>query len=68
MYRERVLLHRGLILELLFSGEEKWKLSLRKGKKLLVEYSSESPYDFKSVEQLRYEFERDVENAERPGR
>jgi len=39
-----------------------------KGGKLLVEYASGIPYDFKSVEQLRYDFERDVENAQRQGR
>ena len=68
MYREQVVLHHGFILELLVFGQEKWRLSLRKGKKVLVEYSSEHAHDFKSVEQLRYDFERDVENAERQGR
>jgi hypothetical protein len=68
MYRERVLLGHGFILEVRFAGEARWKLSLRKGRQLLLEYGSETPYDFKSVEQLRYDFERDVENAQRQGR
>ena len=61
-----MLLH-GFILEIMFSGEERWRLSLRKGKKLLVEYSNASGYEFKSVEILRYDFARDVENAIRQG-
>jgi len=68
MYRERLVLGHGIILEIVFSGEARWQLSLKKGGKLLVEYASGIPYDFKSVEQLRYDFERDVENAQRQGR
>ena len=68
MYREHLILDQGFILEIVFSGEAQWKLSLKKGRKLLVEYASGIPYDFKSVEQLRYDFERDVENAQRQGR
>jgi len=40
-----------------------FSLSFRKGKKVLVEYSSASVQEFKSVEKLRYDFERDVEKA-----
>ena len=62
------MLGHGFIVEIVFSGETRWTLSLKKGRKLLVEYASGLPYDFKSVEQLRYDFERDVENAQRQGR
>ena len=68
MYREQVLLLPGFILEIMCSGKDRWKLSLRKGKKLLVEYSNASGYEFKSVEQLRYDFEKDVESALHKGR
>ncbi len=40
-----------------------YSLVFRKGGKVLVEYGSASGYDFKSVEKLRYDFERDVEKA-----
>ena len=63
MYRERVLLPHGLVLHIRLAGEKRWRLSLTRGRELLVEYSSETPYHFKSVEQLRYDFERDVEIA-----
>ena len=68
MYREQVLLADGFILEVLFAGEAQWKLSLKKGKKLLVEYGSDSGDEFRSVEKLRYDFETDVENALRKSR
>ena len=67
MYREQVLLLDGFIVEIAFIKEGSWKLSLKKGKKLLVEYSGASRYEFKSVEKLRYDFARDVENALRQG-
>ena len=68
MYREQLLLPHDCVLEIELAGKDRWKLLLKKGKKLLVEYRSDGPYDFKSVEQLRYDFERDVENAQRQGR
>ena len=50
-------------------------LSFEKQGKVLVEYKPgkrtagglSSPYEFKSVEKLRYDFERDVEDALRQG-
>jgi hypothetical protein len=42
-------------------------LSLRKGKAILVEYSNAGGYEFRSVEKLRYDFERDAEDALRQG-
>ena len=40
-----------------------FSLTFRRGRKILVEYRSGRAYDFKSVEKLRYDFERDVEKA-----
>ncbi|HEX2650813.1 MAG TPA: hypothetical protein VHN19_12855 [Burkholderiales bacterium] len=68
MYREQLLLSHDVRLDVEVSGKDRWKLLLRKGKKIVVEYRSDGGYDFKSVEQLRYDFERDVENAQRQGR
>ncbi len=54
-------------------------MSCQKKRQMLVEYKSngekhsrvirgrESAYAFKSVEQLRYDFERDAEDAQRQG-
>ena len=50
-------------------------LSFEKDGAILVEYASgkrtaggrTGPYEFTSVEKLRYDFERDVEGALRPG-
>jgi hypothetical protein len=67
MFRERVVLPHGVVLEIVFFGQADWKLSLRKDERRLVEYSSASGYEFKSVEKLRYDFERDVEKALRRG-
>ena len=67
MYEERLLLPEGFVLEArIFDGRD-FVLSLRKGKTLLVEYSNKSRYAFMSVEKLRYDFERDVEDALRQG-
>ena len=44
-----------------------FSLTFRRGRKILVEYGSARASDFKSVEKLRYDFERDVEKALRQG-
>jgi sRNA-binding regulator protein Hfq len=67
MFEERLVLPNGFVLEARISGDQDFVLALRKGKTLLVEYSRASRYEFKSVEKLRYDFERDVENALRQG-
>ncbi|MEW6689524.1 MAG: hypothetical protein AB1452_10595 [Pseudomonadota bacterium] len=67
MFREVVLLHGGFRLEALLAGPGAWRLALFRGERLLVEYSSASAYEVKSVEKLRYDFERDVERALGPG-
>ena len=67
MFEERFLLPDDFVLETrIFDGMD-FVLLLRKGKTILVEYSNASGYEFKSVEKLRYDFERDVEDALRQG-
>jgi hypothetical protein len=67
MFEERLLLPGGYVLETrIFDGQD-FVLSLRKDKTLLIEYRSGDAYEFKSVEKLRYDFERDAENALRQG-
>jgi hypothetical protein len=67
MFEERLLLADGFVLEARISGDREFVLALRKGKTLLVEYSNASGHAFKSVEQLRYDFQRDAEDALRQG-
>jgi hypothetical protein len=67
MFEERLLLPDGFVLEARIFDDQEFVLSLRKGKTLLVEYSNASRYEFKSVEKLRYDFERDAEDALRQG-
>jgi hypothetical protein len=67
MFHERVVLADGVLVELLFDSQASYRLACSKGGRLLVEYSSASRYEFKSVEQLRYDFERAVEDALRAG-
>jgi hypothetical protein len=67
MFEERVVLAEGFVLEARIFDDRGFVLSLRKGKTVLVEYSNASRYEFKSVEKLRYDFERDAEDALRQG-
>ena len=67
MFVERLLLPDGYVLEAGIFASQDFVLSLRKGKTLLVEYRSGGRYAFRSVEKLRYDFERDVEDALRQG-
>ena len=63
MFEERLLLPDGFILEARIADDRSYVLSLSKGKTLLVEYRNSSGYAFKSVEKLRYDFQRDAEDA-----
>jgi hypothetical protein len=63
MFEERLLLADGVLLELFFASSANYRLACRKGGRVLVEYRSGRSYEFKSVEKLRYDFERDVEQA-----
>ena len=67
MFEERLLLADDFVLETRIPDDMDFVLLLRKGKTILVEYSSAGGYEFKSVEKLRYDFERDVEDALRQG-
>ena len=67
MLEARVVLADGVLLELIFHSRSNYRLACRKANRLLVEYSSERAYDFKSVEKLRYDFQRDAEDALRQG-
>lgn len=67
MFEERIVLADGVMLELAFKSASNYRLACLRGKRLLVEYSSVRAYTFKSVEKLRYDFERDAEDALRQG-
>jgi hypothetical protein len=76
MFEERVALPGGEILALNLLAEFHYNLSVRKGQRILIEYKGdgakhsrvvrgrESAYEFKSVEKLRYDFERDAKDAQ----
>ena len=68
MFEERVVLADGVMLELVFRSPSNYRLACRKGTRVLVEYGGGRAYEFKSVEKLRYDFERDVEKALRQDR
>lgn len=57
----------GVVYELAFRSPTDYRLACRRGNQLLVEYGNGGSYAFKSVEKLRYDFERDVEDALRQG-
>ena len=63
MYEERIVTADGVVYELRFRSPADYRLACHRGNRLLVEYGSGTPYAFKSVEKLRYDFERDVEDA-----
>ena len=67
MFRERVLLEEGVAYELHFHSPSDYRLACVKGSRVLVAYESGGRYEFKSVEKLRYDFERDAEDALRQG-
>jgi len=75
MLEERVLLPGGLRIEILLAARGRYRLALLARHGPLVLYSGdgarhrrrvrgrESRYEFRSVEQLRYDFERDAADA-----
>ena len=79
MYEERVVLPDGKRLDLRFESQTRYWLRVQRGAQVLVEYRNDGKghrrrvrgrdlvYEFRSVEQLRYDFERDVEEAQRQG-
>ena len=67
MFQERVVLPDGVLLEIVFRSRDDYRLACLKDGRALVEYSNAGRYEFKSVEKLRYDFERDAEDALRQG-
>jgi hypothetical protein len=67
MFEERLLLPEGFILEARVADDLDFVLSLRKGDATLVTYRTAGGYEFRSVEKLRYDFQRDAEDALRQG-
>ncbi|MBC7803682.1 MAG: hypothetical protein H7Y16_07380 [Candidatus Parcubacteria bacterium] len=66
-FQERVVLPGGAVLELDLRSAGDYRLACVRDGRVLVEYCSAGSYEFKSVEKLRYDFERDAENALRQG-
>jgi hypothetical protein len=79
LYQEMVLLADGAWVEVSVEADRRYRLCLRKRDETLVEYCNDgvshrrslrgraASYAFRSIEQLRYDFERDAEDAERQG-
>jgi hypothetical protein len=67
MFREQLILGGGVQFDLAFQSRTDYRLACRKDGRVLVEYRSGDGYEFKSVEKLRYDFERDAEDALRQG-
>ena len=67
MFREQVVLDDAVTFELCFRSATDYRLACSRDGLLLVEYSSAGGYEFKSVEKLRYDFERDAEDTLRQG-
>jgi hypothetical protein len=63
MYEERVVLADGVQYELRFRSPLDYRLACVKDGRVLVAYAPGDRYEFKSVEQLRYDFECDAEDA-----
>lgn len=63
MYEERVVLAGEVVYQLRFASPSDFRLACLKGGRVLVEYSSKRAAGVRSVEQLRYDFEREAEAA-----
>ena len=58
LLREKVVLADGEVLEIELHDDLRYRLAWRG-----VAYTEQRKYEFRSVEQLRYDFERDVQKA-----
>lgn len=79
MLRDCVVLGGGRRIDIALDRQWRYRLCYVAGARVWVEYwnsgqghrrrvrGRESAYDFKSVEQLRYDFEQDAKNAQHPG-
>ena len=71
MYRERFIGEEG-VMEVAFSSPDVFVLSLKSEGQTVVEYrpgrrtvrGKATPYEFKSVEKLRYDFEQDAQHSD----
>lgn len=71
LYRERHVVPGGAIVEMRIGSDRSWRLRYGRPGAWLVRYENgvrtvrgrAQRYDFRSVEQLRYDFERDVAHA-----
>jgi len=63
MLEQRVVLEDGVEYELRFCSPSDYRLACLKDGRELVAYAPGGRYEFKSVEKLRYDFERDAEDA-----
>lgn len=78
-FAERILLADAALVEIALDAGGRFRLRYLRGGEPLVDYAGdgkahrrrrhgrEQVYEFRSVEQLRYDFERDVEEAQRQG-
>lgn len=59
-------LRRGRRYRLRYGRPGEWRIVYEDGRRTVQ--GRTAPYEFRSVEQMRYDFERDVENLENPHR
>ena len=79
MLEERIMLSGGLRVEISLAARGRYRLACLARNEILVQYSGdgarhwrrvrgrESAYEFRSVEQMRYDFERDVADTQSAG-
>ena len=79
VFEERIVLADAALVEIIFERGGRYRLRCLRGGEPMVEYGNdgkvhrrrrhgrEQRYEFRSVEQLRYDFEREVENAQHQG-
>jgi hypothetical protein len=67
MFSERMVLGDDAMLDLEFRSPRDYRLAYLRAGRVLVEFGSARSYEFKSVEKLRYDFERAIEDALRQG-
>jgi hypothetical protein len=74
LYRETHQLRDGSLVEIALDAPGRYRLRFGRPGRWLVSYEDGrrsldgrcEPYEFRSVEQMRYDFEKDVQDAQRP--
>jgi hypothetical protein len=66
MFQETVVLDGGVRYELRFRSPADYRLACVKDGRALVVYAAGGNYELRSVEKLRYDFERDAQDALHP--